>query len=63
MIKDNLDNNSMPSIVGMALADAIYILENYGFKVNVIGKGRITEQSIPQGNSIRKGQEITLKLT
>jgi len=62
MIKDNLDNNAMPSIVGMALSDAMYILENYGFKVNVIGKGRITEQSIPQGNSIRKGQEITLKL-
>ena len=52
----------MPNVVGMGLQDAIFLLENYGLKVEFSGKGSIKGQSIPKGKSIRKGQNITLQL-
>nr|MBC8464304.1 PASTA domain-containing protein [Bacteroidota bacterium] len=61
-ISDDLVSNTMPNMVGMGLQDAIFLLENYGLKVNYLGKGSIKAQSIPKGNSIRKGQNITLEL-
>ena len=52
----------MPNVVGMGLQDAIFLLENYGLKVEFSGKGCIKRQSIPRGKSIRKGQNIILQL-
>lgn len=62
-ITDDLQRNIMPNVVGMGLQDAIFLLENYGLKVQFSGKGSIKGQSIPKGSSIRKGQNITLQLT
>ncbi len=61
-IADDLQRNIMPNLVGMGLQDAIFLLENYGLKVEFSGKGSIKGQSIPKGKSIRKGQNITLQL-
>ena len=61
-ITDDLQKNIMPNVVGMGLQDAIFLLENYGLKVQFSGKGSIKGQSVPKGNSIRKGQNITLQL-
>ncbi|MEZ4984789.1 MAG: PASTA domain-containing protein [Saprospiraceae bacterium] len=38
----------VPSVVGMGLRDAIYILENRGLKVKTEGAGRVVRQSIRQ---------------
>ena len=61
-ISDDLQRNIMPNVVGMGLQDAIFLLENYGLKVEFSGKGSIKRQSIPKGKSIRKGQNIILQL-
>jgi len=63
-----LENNNtvkqglVPSVIGMGARDAIYLLENEGLKVNLIGSGKVKQQSIPTGNKIVKGATITIEL-
>lgn len=51
-----------PNVIGMSLKDAVFILENKGLLVKVVGKGTIKNQSIPAGQSVKKGDVITLEL-
>jgi cell division protein FtsI (penicillin-binding protein 3) len=53
----------MPDVTGMGLKDAIYLLEQQGVKVSILGRGRVRAQSVPAGNRIAKGQKITLQLS
>jgi cell division protein FtsI (penicillin-binding protein 3) len=62
-IHKDLENNMMPNIKGMGLSDVLYLLENYGLKVNYIGRGSIKSQSINKGQQIRKGQQINIVLS
>ena len=57
-----VSGNVTPSVIGMGLKDAVYLLENMGFKINASGKGRIISQSLAAGTSFKKGQEILLLL-
>ncbi len=52
---------TVPSVVGMGLRDALYILENRGLKVEFRGLGKVKNQSIKPGTKIR-GQSIRLTL-
>jgi cell division protein FtsI (penicillin-binding protein 3) len=52
----------VPSVVGMGLKDAIYLLENRGCKVRVEGVGRVRSQSVPQGTKANGNTIVTLKL-
>ena len=56
-----LDQERVPSVEGMSIKDAMYILENMGLAVHHRGMGRITKQSVPPG-TIAKGQHIYLQL-
>jgi cell division protein FtsI (penicillin-binding protein 3) len=56
-------NNLVPDVTGMALKDAVYILENTGLQVTVKGKGRVHSQSVTPGSKIVKGQNIILQLS
>lgn len=58
-IKDGL----VPNVLGMNLKDAVYVLENLGMNVNVVGKGTVKRQSIPNGYKVQKGSTITIELT
>ncbi|MEJ7627678.1 MAG: penicillin-binding protein [Ferruginibacter sp.] len=51
-----------PDVSGMGLKDAVYLLENKGFKIAVNGRGKIIDQSIVAGSFFKKGQKITLML-
>ena len=54
--------NVVPSVIGMGLRDALYVLENNGLKVeSVKGVGKVTKQSIMPGTKIQ-GQTIQLVL-
>jgi cell division protein FtsI (penicillin-binding protein 3) len=53
----------MPDVTGMGLKDAVYMLENSGLQVQVVGSGRVHEQSIAPGTRIMKGQNIVLQLS
>jgi cell division protein FtsI (penicillin-binding protein 3) len=56
-----LKSDATPSVVGMGLRDALYILENRGMKVRFSGCGKVVSQSLPSG-SPAKGKEIFIKL-
>ena len=64
-IKRNVSNNKnfVPNVVGMGARDAVYIMEHCGIKVHISGRGKVIEQSIPAGNTIKKGMICTLKLS
>jgi len=54
--------NKMPLLKGMGLKDVVYLCENMGLKVAVKGKGKVTEQSIAAGQTIARGQIISVEL-
>lgn len=58
----DLDNGVVPSVVGMGLKDAIFLLEKQGLKVAFKGKGTIISQSIEAGTEARKGAVIVLTM-
>ena len=52
----------IPSVIGMGLKDAVYLMENKGLKVTATGRGRVLNQSLLAGTVFKKGQKITLLL-
>jgi cell division protein FtsI (penicillin-binding protein 3) len=55
-------NLIIPSVIGMGLKDAVYLLENKGLKVLASGRGRVLNQSVLAGTTFKKGQTVTLLL-
>ena len=53
----------MPNLIGMGVKDALYLLENYGLKVEYKGYGSIKEQSIIKGSRFKEGEKIQLLLS
>ncbi len=51
-----------PSVIGMGLKDAVYLMENKGLKVTASGRGRVLNQSLVAGTTFKKGQTVTLFL-
>jgi cell division protein FtsI (penicillin-binding protein 3) len=63
-----LDNKKMipnlvPDVRFMGLKDAVYLLENAGLNVQVVGRGSVRSQSIMPGKRITKGDKITLTMS
>lgn len=56
-----VSNNTVPSVVGMGLKDAIYLLENRGCKVRAQGVGKVKMQSLLPGTKAN-GQVCVLHL-
>ncbi|HLR46210.1 MAG TPA: penicillin-binding transpeptidase domain-containing protein, partial [Deinococcales bacterium] len=52
----------MPSVQGMSLKDALYLLESRGLRVRFSGKGRVVSQSVRAGTPIREGDAVTIAL-
>ncbi len=52
----------VPNVVGMGAKDAMYILGNMGLKVNIRGRGMVSQQSLSSGSYFKKGDVITLTL-
>ncbi len=62
-LDNDLKNNRMPNVVGMTAKDVLYVLENAGLRVKILGGGMIVEQSIEPGTMIYKGTRIILTLS
>lgn len=60
--RKSIEKNTMPELKGMGLKDVVYLCENMGLKVNVRGKGKVAEQSVPPGQVVVKGQLINVAL-
>ncbi len=55
-------SGTVPSVTGMGLSDALYLMGNAGYKVTVRGSGTVKSQSVTGGSTIPKGSRITLML-
>ena len=62
---DDIGNGAslVPNVTGMGLRDAVFLLENSGLRVKVLGKGTVRKQSLPAGARFIKNSQITLQLT
>lgn len=57
-----VEKGKMPDVKGMGLKDALYLLENKGLKVKIVGSGKVAAQSIAPGAAYIKKQTITIEL-
>jgi cell division protein FtsI (penicillin-binding protein 3) len=57
-----LSDTTMPNMTGMKLQDALWLCEKKGLLVKCVGKGKVVKQSIAQGETIIKGQQIQIDL-
>lgn len=55
-------SKQMPALKSMGLKDVVYLCENLGLKVDVKGKGKVIAQSPEAGQSISRGQVISVQL-
>ena len=53
----------VPNVVSMGAKDAVYLLENAGLRVRLLGRGSVRNQSIPPGTRVRKGDQIILEMS
>jgi cell division protein FtsI (penicillin-binding protein 3) len=61
-VETALKQGIVPNLTGMTARDAIYLLENKGIRVRLLGSGAVAKQSIPAGTTFKKGTEIVLQL-
>lgn len=54
--------STVPNARGMGLRDALYVLENSGLKVGVVGSGMVQKQSLQPGSEVPKGSYIQIEL-
>lgn len=52
----------IPDVTGMGLKDALFLLESYGLKVIVNGKGKVVSQSLAKGMTLPQNEPIVLYL-
>ena len=52
----------VPNVKGMGLVDALYAMENAGFKATVRGKGRVVNQSLVAGQKLKPGTNVLIEL-
>jgi cell division protein FtsI (penicillin-binding protein 3) len=62
-IEQQLKKGIMPNLTGLSAKDALYILENHGLYVRVLGFGSVRKQSIEAGQKIARGHKVTLTLS
>ncbi len=58
----NLKKGLVPDVRGMSLRDAMYLLENSGYKVKFSGKGKVMRQSPEHGARYFEGQVVSLEM-
>nr|WP_314650901.1 penicillin-binding protein [uncultured Porphyromonas sp.] len=57
-----LTAQGIPDLRGMSAMDAVYLLRSRGYRVQLIGAGNVTGQSIPAGTAAARGSEVVLQL-
>jgi len=63
VLKDqSISSTAVPNVIGMGAKDAVYVLENIGLRVNLLGKGEVYSQSLNAGSTALQGQTITIQL-
>jgi len=58
----NITRGLVPDVRGMSLRDAIYLLENSGYRVRFNGRGKVLRQSPEHGARYFEGQIVSLEM-
>ncbi|HIZ86923.1 MAG TPA: transpeptidase family protein [Candidatus Coprenecus pullistercoris] len=58
----SVEQGIVPDVTGMGLKDAIFLLENEGYRVVFSGAGRVSSQTPSAGSTLSPGERITLTL-
>jgi len=53
----------VPNVLGMSAQDAVFLLENAGLDVRLVGRGMIKKQSLAPGTPITNQERIILELS
>ncbi|MGQ0827674.1 MAG: penicillin-binding transpeptidase domain-containing protein [Bacteroidota bacterium] len=61
-IESALKRGIIPNLTGMTARDVLYLLENNGMRVQLIGRGAVATQSLQAGTTYTKGTQIILQL-
>jgi cell division protein FtsI (penicillin-binding protein 3) len=56
------EKGAVPNVSGLCLRDAIYLLENFGFRVRTIGRGRVIHQTPSANRALEKGSTVIVTL-
>ncbi len=67
MLADHISTSSspdspVPDLSGLGLRDALYAIENNGYRCSHNGTGHVTSQHPAPGSNLKKGETITIKL-
>ncbi len=62
LVDYKMTENKIPDVNGMALTDAVYVIEKSGYAARYSGAGKVVSQSLQAGAQVKKGQVIDLKL-
>lgn len=62
-LESQLRKGIMPNLSGLSAKDALFLLENNGVSVKLLGFGSVKKQSIEAGQKFNKGNRITLTLS
>ena len=57
-----INYSTVPNVRGMGLRDALYVLENSGLKVGVVGSGMVQKQSLQPGGEVPRGTYVQIEL-
>lgn len=63
LVARNVQENLIPRVIGMGAKDALFLLENLGLQVRMVGSGVVRRQSISEGTRATKGREIIIELS
>ena len=55
-------NGAVPDLKGLGLKDAIYAIENNGYRCVYEGMGHVASQTPAAGTQIRKGETVKIIL-
>jgi len=61
-VSQSASSDRVPDVRGMSLRDALYLLENRGFRVRFQGMGKVTDQSVEPGATVPRDRRISLTL-
>lgn len=62
-LESQLKKGIVPNLNGLSAKDALFLLENSGFHVKLLGMGSVKKQSVEAGQKFNKGDKIVLTLS
>ncbi len=54
--------DQVPNVKGLSAKDALFLLEERGLTVKILGKGKVIKQSLKPGSKVVKGKQIEITL-